>query len=52
VVGSLDERLATLEAERIAAGPIVGTPGLVRTVAVTDPEGNLITFAEDLTDEG
>jgi hypothetical protein len=28
----------------------VGTPGVVRAVTVTDPEGNLITFAEDLAD--
>jgi catechol 2,3-dioxygenase-like lactoylglutathione lyase family enzyme len=52
VVGSLDERLAALEAEGIAAGPIVGTPGLVRVVTVADPEGNLINFAEDLTGGG
>jgi predicted enzyme related to lactoylglutathione lyase len=51
VVDSLDERLATLEAEGIAAGPIVGTPGLVRAATVADPEGNQITFAEYLTDE-
>jgi hypothetical protein len=50
-VDSLDERLATLEAEGIAAGPIVGTPGLVRAATVADPEGNQITFAEYLTDE-
>jgi predicted enzyme related to lactoylglutathione lyase len=51
VVDSLDERLATLEAEGIAAGPIVGTPGLVRAATVADPAGNQITFAEYLTDE-
>jgi hypothetical protein len=51
VVDSLDERLAALEAEGIAAGPIVGTPGLVRAVTVAGLEGNLITFAEDLTDK-
>ena len=51
VVDSLDERLAALEAEGIAAGPIVGTPGLVRAATVADPEGNQITFAEHLTDE-
>lgn len=52
VVDGLDERLATLEAEGITAGPIVGTPGLVRAATVADPEGNQITFAEYLTDEG
>ena len=51
VVDSLDERLATLEAEGIAAGPIVGTPGFVRATTVADSEGNQITFAEYLTNE-
>jgi catechol 2,3-dioxygenase-like lactoylglutathione lyase family enzyme len=51
VVDSLHERLSVLEAKGIPAGPIVGTLGVVRAVTVTDPEGNLITFAESLTDE-
>ena len=51
VVSSLDEQLATLEAEGIPVGPIQGTPGFVKAATVTDPEGNEITFAEDLTDK-
>ncbi len=51
VVSSLDEQLAALEAEGILVGPIQGTPGVVKAATVTDPEGNEITFAEDLTDK-
>jgi predicted enzyme related to lactoylglutathione lyase len=51
VVNSLDEQLAALEAEGIPVGPIQGTPGLVKAATVTDPEGNEITFAEDLADK-
>src|SRR5918998_441836 len=51
VVSSLDEQLAALEAEGIPVGPIQGTSGLVKATTVTDPEGNEITFAEDLTDK-
>jgi predicted enzyme related to lactoylglutathione lyase len=51
VVSSLNEALAALEAEGIPVGPIQGTPGLVKAATVTDPEGNEITFAEDLTDK-
>lgn len=50
VVSSLDEQLAALEAEGISVSPIQGTPGFVKAATVTDPEGNEITFAEDLTD--
>jgi predicted enzyme related to lactoylglutathione lyase len=49
VVSSLDEALAALEAKGIPVGPIQGTPGFVKAATVTDPEGNRITFAEDLT---
>jgi predicted enzyme related to lactoylglutathione lyase len=51
VVTSLDEQLAALKAEGIPVGPIQGTLGLVKAATVSDPEGNLITFAEDLTDK-
>jgi hypothetical protein len=51
VVSSLDDQLAALEAQGIPVGPIQGTPGLVKVATVTDPEGNRITFAEDLTDK-
>jgi predicted enzyme related to lactoylglutathione lyase len=49
VVSSLEEALAALEAEGLPAGPIQGTPGLVKAATVTDPEGNEINFSEDLT---
>jgi glyoxylase I family protein len=51
VVTSLDDQLAALKAEGMPVGPIQGTPGLVKAATVPDPEGNLITFAEDLTDK-
>ena len=51
VVTSLDEQLAALKAEGIPVGPIQGTLGLVKAATVSDPEGNEITFAEDLTDK-
>ena len=51
VVGSLDDRLAALEIEGIPVGPIQGTAGFVKAATVADPEGNLITFVEDLTDK-
>ena len=49
VVSSLDDQLAELESAGIPAGPLTGTPGLVRVATVTDPEGNVIAFAEDVT---
>jgi predicted enzyme related to lactoylglutathione lyase len=48
-VGSLDDQLAALEAEGIPVGPIEDIPGVVKAATVTDPEGNRINFAEDLT---
>jgi glyoxylase I family protein len=51
VVSSLDDQLAALKAQGIPVGPIQGTPGLVKVATVTDPEGNRITFAEDLADK-
>jgi predicted enzyme related to lactoylglutathione lyase len=45
------DQLAALKAEGIPVGPIQGTPGLVKVATVTDPEGNRITFAEDLADK-
>jgi predicted enzyme related to lactoylglutathione lyase len=51
VVTSLDDQLAALKAEGMPVGPIQGTPGLVKVATVTDPEGNLITFAEDFADK-
>ena len=49
VVSDLDEQLAALATRGIAAGPSGGTPGLVKVATVTDPDGNQIHFAEELT---
>ena len=51
VVTSLEDQLTALKAEGIPVGSIQGTPGLVKVATVTDPEGNRITFAEDLADK-
>jgi catechol 2,3-dioxygenase-like lactoylglutathione lyase family enzyme len=48
VVTNLDDQLITLKAEGIPVGPTQGTSGLVKVATVTDPEGNRVTFAEDL----
>ena len=48
VVTDLDDQLVALKAEGIPIGPTRGTPGLVKAATVTDPEGNRVTFAEDL----
>ena len=48
MVTNLDDQLITLKAEGIPVGPTQGTPGLVKVATVTDPEGNRVTFAEDL----
>jgi glyoxylase I family protein len=52
MVSSLEDQLAALKAEGVVpVGPIQGTPGLAKVATVADPEGNRITFAEDLTDK-
>ncbi len=51
VVTSLNDQLAALKAEGIPVGPTQGTPGLVKAATVTDPEGNRVTFTEDLADK-
>jgi hypothetical protein len=43
-----DDQLATLKASGISAFPEKGSPGFVRATTITDPEGNLVTFVEDL----
>ncbi len=49
-VSSLDEQIAHLEALGTPVGPTMGTPGQSRVVSVSDPDGNLIHFVEDLMD--
>ncbi len=48
VVTSLEDRLATLKAKGVPAGPTQGTTGLVKAATVTNLEGNRVTFTEDL----
>jgi catechol 2,3-dioxygenase-like lactoylglutathione lyase family enzyme len=46
LVDDLDEQRAGLDARGLAPEPIDTVPGVVRTAAVTDPDGNRITFGE------
>jgi catechol 2,3-dioxygenase-like lactoylglutathione lyase family enzyme len=49
LVDDLDEQVAELNERDIPTGPIDTVPGAVRRVAITDPEGNRITFGQALT---
>lgn len=49
VVESLADQVAALVAAGIATGEVQSTPGFARTVTVTDPDGNWVTFVEDLS---
>jgi catechol 2,3-dioxygenase-like lactoylglutathione lyase family enzyme len=49
LVDDLEQRVADLRERGLATGEIETAPGLFRKVVVTDPEGNMITFAEDLS---
>ncbi len=44
MVTSLDDRLATLKAKGVPAGPTQGTTGLVKVATVTNLEGNRVTL--------
>lgn len=48
-VGDLVQHADLLTAAGVAAGEIVEYPGVVKTLGVTDPAGNTITFVEELT---
>jgi predicted enzyme related to lactoylglutathione lyase len=48
LVEDLDEQLAGLEARGLAPGEIDTVPGAVRRSAITDPEGNKVTFGQPL----
>jgi predicted enzyme related to lactoylglutathione lyase len=50
MVSDLGEHVAELEARGVAVGAIETAPGRFRRVAITDPEGNRIAFAEVLGD--
>ena len=49
VVDSVDDQLAALAAEGIQAGSVQTSPGFVKTGPVTDPDGNWVTFVEELS---
>ncbi len=49
LVDELRAHLAELRERGLAPGPIDTVPGAVRRAAITDPEGNRITFGEDLS---
>lgn len=48
LVEDLDARVAVLAERGLETEPIDEVPGVVRKAAITDPEGNRITFGESL----
>ena len=49
MVDELEDHVAGLRGRGIATGGIDTVPGLFRKAVITDPEGNMITFGEDLS---
>jgi predicted enzyme related to lactoylglutathione lyase len=49
LVDDLEDHVADLAQRGLATGAIETVPGVVRTAVITDPEGNRITFGEDLS---
>lgn len=49
LVDDLEDHVAELGERGLTTGPIDTVPGLFRKAVITDPEGNMITFAEDLS---
>jgi predicted enzyme related to lactoylglutathione lyase len=52
MVDDLDRHVAELEERGVAVGAMEIQPGLYRRVAVTDPEGNKISFGQALGADG
>lgn len=50
-VDDLGAQISALEAEGIATGQLVVIADLVKVVDVADPDGNEVSFVEDLTGE-
>jgi predicted enzyme related to lactoylglutathione lyase len=48
LVDDLDEQVAELAARGLSTDPVDTIPGVVRKAAITDPEGNTITFGQPL----
>ena len=49
LVDDLEDQVAALTDRGLAPGAIDTVPGVVRKAVMIDPEGNMITFGEDLT---
>jgi catechol 2,3-dioxygenase-like lactoylglutathione lyase family enzyme len=49
LVDDLDMHVASLTERGISTGAMETEPGLYRKVVIADPDGNLITFGEDLS---
>ena len=52
LVDDLEAHIAELAGRGIAAAEIETIPGAVKTAAVTDPDGNRITFGQPLPADG
>jgi catechol 2,3-dioxygenase-like lactoylglutathione lyase family enzyme len=52
LVDDLDERLADLAARDVETGPLREIPHAVRSVWITDPDGNRIQIGQPLAPEG
>ena len=50
LVDDLEAHVAGVEGRGLAIGPIETVPGVVKTAAITDPNGNRITFGAPLGD--
>jgi hypothetical protein len=49
LVDDLEAHVAALVERGISTGAINTVPGRYRKAVITDPEGNMITFGEDLS---
>ena len=49
LVDDLEDQVAELAERGLATGAIDTVPGVVRKAVIIDPEGNMITFGEDLS---
>ena len=49
LVDDLEDQVAALTDRGLAPGAIDTVPGVVRKAVMIDPEGNMITFGENLT---
>jgi hypothetical protein len=49
LVDDLERHVSELAERGLATGPIDTVPGLFRRMVINDPEGNVLTFAEDLS---